>query len=192
MTILFLHGRESGPGGAKPTFLKNSGLTVVNPALPADDFEEAVRIAQSEFDRHTPDVVVGSSRGGAVAMNINSGNAGLVLLAPAWKKWGEAKTVKSRTLVIHSRQDPIVPFDNSAELVANSLSAVVVECGTDHRLSTPEPLAAMLDAVRLVARKPAKRRVKYPALPEGLYVPRQTKGRSIGASKWVLDGPDEG
>lgn len=70
MTILFLHGWNSIVGGRKPTFLIEAGHTVFNPALPDDDFEEAVRIAQSEFDQHQPDVVVGSSRGGAVAMFI--------------------------------------------------------------------------------------------------------------------------
>ena len=48
--------------------------TVLNPSLPDDDFDEAVRIAQGEFEKHQADVVVGSSRGGAVAMNINSGS----------------------------------------------------------------------------------------------------------------------
>jgi len=38
----------------------------------------------SEFDKHKPDVVVGSSRGCAVALNIESGEARLVLLCPAW------------------------------------------------------------------------------------------------------------
>src|SRR6516162_4782021 len=44
--------------------------------------------------RHRPDVLVGSSRGGAVAMNINSADARLVLLCPAWKRHGSARTVK--------------------------------------------------------------------------------------------------
>ena len=151
MIVLFLHGKESGPGGTKPTYLADHGFTVINPALPADDFDAALRIGQAAFDQHKPDVVVGSSRGGAVAMNIRSGDAGLVLLAPAWKKWGDAKSAKPRTVVIHSREDEIVTFDASEELVANSELATLVEIGTDHRLSTPGPLAAMLDAVRAVS-----------------------------------------
>ena len=94
MKILFLHGWQSVPGGVKPTYLAQHGHEVINPKLPDDDFDEAVRIAQAEFDKHQPEVVVGSSRGGAVAMNINSGEARLVLLCPAWKKWGTARTVK--------------------------------------------------------------------------------------------------
>jgi len=59
-----------------------------------------VDLAQAEFDRHHPDVVVGSSRGGAVAMNINAGSPPLVLLCPAWKHWGTARTVKPGTIIL--------------------------------------------------------------------------------------------
>ncbi|MEN6458190.1 MAG: hypothetical protein ABFC63_04615 [Thermoguttaceae bacterium] len=59
MKILFLHGLGSTVGGVKPTYLAQHGHTVLNPKLPDDDFDEAVKIAQDEFDRHHPDVVVG-------------------------------------------------------------------------------------------------------------------------------------
>ena len=55
MKILFLHGWTSVVGGVKPTFLKEAGHTVLNPSLPDEDFEEAVRIAQAEFDQYQPD-----------------------------------------------------------------------------------------------------------------------------------------
>ena len=84
MKILFLHGWQSVPGGVKPTFLSQQGHIVINPKLPDDDFATAVKIAQAEFDKHQPDVALGSSRGGALAMNIISGSAKLVLLCPAW------------------------------------------------------------------------------------------------------------
>lgn len=148
MKILYLHGWRSVPGGVKPTYLAKHGHEVINPALPDDDFAEAVRIAQAEFDGHQPDVVVGSSRGGAVAMNIDSGDARLVLLCPAWKKHGTARTVKRATTVLHSRADDVVPFADSEELLRNSGSPAkaLVEVGSDHRLADPEPLAAMLRA----------------------------------------------
>ena len=145
MKILFLHGWNSIPGGVKPTYLKDHGHTVLNPALPDDDMEQAVRIAQAEFDQHRPQVVVGSSRGGAVAMNIDSGDAKLVLLCPAWKKYGTAMTVKAGSVILHSRADDVVPFADSEELAKNS-KATLIEVGSDHRLADPEPLAAMLRA----------------------------------------------
>jgi hypothetical protein len=149
MKILFLHGWQSVPGGVKPTYLKEHGHEVINPKLPDDDFAEAVRLAQAEFDAHRPQVVVGSSRGGAVAMNINSGDAKLVLLCPAWKKYGTARTVKRGTVILHSQADHVVPFADSEELIKNSglPTGALVEVGSDHRLADPEPLAEMLRAV---------------------------------------------
>ena len=88
MKILFLHGWQSVVGGTKPSYLQQHGHEVINPALDDDDFELAVRVAQAAYDQHDPQVVVGSSRGGAVAMNIDSGDTPLVLLCPAWKHWG--------------------------------------------------------------------------------------------------------
>lgn len=148
MTILFLHGWHSVPGGVKPTYLKEHGHTVLNPALPDDDFDEAVRIAQAEFDQHRPDVIVGSSRGGAIAVNLNSNDTPLVLLCPAWKKHGTAKTVKPGTVILHSRADETIPFADSEELVRNSglLKSSLIEIGSDHRLADPEPLEMMLRA----------------------------------------------
>ena len=165
MTILFLHGWQSVPGGVKPTYLKDHGHEIINPALPDEDFTEAVRIAQVEFDKHKSEVIVGSSRGGAVAMNMNIGDAKLVLLCPAWKKYGTAKRVKPGTIILHSRADDVVPFADSEELAENS-GAMLIEVGNDHRLADPEPLEMMLrecegapstlnlgDVVRVVVRK---------------------------------------
>jgi membrane protease YdiL (CAAX protease family) len=146
MKVLFLHGWNSVPGGVKPAYLKDHGHEVVNPKLHDEDFAEAVRIAQVEFDKHQPQVVVGSSRGGAVAMNIKSGAAKLVLLSPAWKKYGTARKVKPGTVILHSRADDVISFSDSEELVRNSGLPVsaLIEVGIDHRLADQEPLEAML------------------------------------------------
>ena len=153
MKILFLHGWTSMPGGTKPIYLNDAGHEVINPALPDEDFDEAVRISQAEFDQHHPDVIVGSSRGGAVAMNIDSRDTPLVLLCPAWRKWGTATTVKPSTLILHSRADDVVPFADSQELVKNSglPESALIEIGSDHRLADPEPLEAMIEACERVA-----------------------------------------
>jgi alpha-beta hydrolase superfamily lysophospholipase len=149
VNVLFLHGWTSVPGGVKPTYLANHGHLVINPALSDDDFDAAVETAQTQFDRHQPDVVVGSSRGGAVALNINSGRARLVLLCPAWWRWGRATTAKPGTLILHSEADDVVPIADSRALLRQTglpESALIV-VGNDHRLADPEPLAALLAAV---------------------------------------------
>jgi hypothetical protein len=148
MKILFLHGWHGVVGGVKPTYLKDAGHEVINPALDDDDFDIAVRTAQAEYDQHQPDVVVGSSRGGAIAMNIESRDTPLVLPCPAWKNWGTAKTINPNSVILHSRLDDVIPFTDSEELAANSglPPETLVEVGNDHRLADPEPLKAMLDA----------------------------------------------
>jgi len=113
----------------------------------------ALRTAKTEYDQHHPDVVVGSSRGGAVAMNIDSVNTPLVLLCPAWKNWGTAKIIKSNSVILHSRKDDVIPFADSEELVANSGLPLetLIEVGSDHRLADEESLSVMLWACNLLA-----------------------------------------
>ena len=80
-----------------------------------------------------------------MAINLDSGDTPLVLLCPAWERWGTARAVKKNTTILHSRADDVVPFADSEELVRNSgLSAsALVEVGEDHRLADPEPLRKM-------------------------------------------------
>lgn len=149
MKILFLHGWHSTPGGAKPSFLASLGHQVLNPALDPDDYALALQAAQVCFDEGRPDVVVGSSRGGAIAMNLEVGHTPLVLLCPAWKNWGEARVVKAGTLILHSPGDEIIPFEQSREL--RQLSALpqeaLWEVGSDHRLADEASLKALGEAV---------------------------------------------
>ena len=153
MKILFLHGYGSDPDGVRPTFLKEEGFDVIHPALPDEDFDESLRIGQEAFDCETPDVVVGSSRGGAVALNIDTGDVPLVLIAPAWKKCGNARTVKAAVTILHSENDDVVPIGDSRELLKNSglpeIRLVVV--GEDHRMTDQAAFGALLEAVEMAA-----------------------------------------
>ena len=149
MKILYLHGWNSVVGGVKPTYLKSHGHEVIEPVLDHDDFQTALETAQAAFDQHRPEVMVGSSRGGAVAVNINSGSARLVLICPAWKKWGKAQSVKAGTQILHSGADDVVAFADSVELTTKSglPESALIEVGQDHRLADPEPLEALLRVV---------------------------------------------
>ena len=147
--LLYLHGWNSTVGGVKPTYLRSHGHEVIEPELDHEDFEAALRTAQAAFDQHQPEVVVGSSRGGAVAVNLDSGPARLVLICPAWKKWGTAKSVKPGAVILHSRADDVVPFADSVELISMSQlpDTALIEVGKDHRLADAEPLEALLRVV---------------------------------------------
>jgi hypothetical protein len=153
MKILFLHGWHSIVGGLKPTYLRNSGQEVINPKLDDDDFEAALCVAQANYDLHHPDCIVGSSRGGAIAINIESEKTPMVLLCPAWKKWGTARRLKPNSLILHSRQDEVIPFEDSEELVAHSglPQETLIEVGHDHRLADEDSLIAMLWACQTLS-----------------------------------------
>jgi len=157
MKILFLHGWQSVPGGLKPAHLASHGHEVINPRLDDEDFARAVATAQAEFDHHQPDVVVGSSRGGAVAMNMSAGETPLILLCPAWRHWGSATTVPPGTRILHSRLDEVIPFADSEALLRNSglPPENLIEIGSDHRLADPEPLQKMLEACEAASRPKA-------------------------------------
>ena len=83
-----------------------------------------------------------------MAVSMDSKDTPLVVLCPAWKNWGMATTVKPQTSILHSRQDDVIPFTDSEELLANSglPPETLIEVGNDHRLADEEPLEAMLEA----------------------------------------------
>jgi fermentation-respiration switch protein FrsA (DUF1100 family) len=58
--------------------------------------------------------------------------------------------VKPGTRILHSRADDVVPFADSLELISMSRlpEPALIAVGQDHRLATPEPLAALLAAVQ--------------------------------------------
>jgi pimeloyl-ACP methyl ester carboxylesterase len=153
MKILFLHGYGSDPNGIRPTFLKESGYDVAHPALPDDDFQESLRIAQDVFNQTHPDVVVGSSRGGAVALNIETGKTPLVLIAPSWRKRGSATRAKAATIIIHSEHDDVVPIADSRELLRNSELPEdhLIVAGENHRMVDEEAFGALLRAIERAA-----------------------------------------
>jgi hypothetical protein len=146
--VLFLHGWMSD-GGTKTMFLRSLGYDVVTPRLSDWSFTGAVQTAQAAFNAFCPDVIVGSSRGGAVAMNLDSGETPLILLAPAWKVWGTARSLNKNCIVIHSPHDEFIPLSASTELCDRSRATLVI-AGKDHRLNCDEGQRALKDALQQV------------------------------------------
>ena len=139
MNILFLHGLKSTPGGLKPT--QDHGL-MSSTHIP-DDFE-ALRIAQAEYDHGKLDVVVvGSSRGGAVAMNIDGGSP--CAFVPGVEDLGNGHDGEGEHTLLHSEADETVPIADSEELIRNSRlpPEALIVVGTEHRLADE----ALLEAV---------------------------------------------
>jgi hypothetical protein len=143
--VLYLFGSSAGPGGRKSQALRREAdFEVREPPLPfpawrpsgmADGLKwiaEAVpswpaacSMAQAWADEFEPDVIVGSSMGGAVAIGIDS-PAGRVLIAPAMELSGFGHTypnplsdrrIPARTVILHAEADTLVPFAASLRLL---------------------------------------------------------------------------
>jgi len=144
--ILFLHG-WSADGARKTAFLRSLGFAVLTPRLSHWSFRRAVQTAQDAFHLYQPDLVVGSSRGGAVALRVEIGTTPLVLLSPAWWAWRVRPEVRTKAVVIHSRNDNVVRFADSERLCKLNAGVRLVAAGRDHRLNDPQARAALKEAV---------------------------------------------
>lgn len=88
-------------------------------------------------------------------MNVQSASTPLVLIAPAWRRWGRASTVKPGTFILHSEFDTVIPIDDSRTLVSagGSMPPTVrlLVVGADHKMVDDEAfraLAGVLDEIR--------------------------------------------
>jgi hypothetical protein len=144
MKVLFCHGLEGSPSGRKATALRDAGHEVVAPPLPKEDFEQPIRTSRGARTEFRPDMLVGSSRGGAVAMRVASASvAPLVPLASAWRRCGVEPAVRHDTRILHGIKDDVVPLADSIEREAR-------------------PAGSGVAAVRRRARRPPRHR--HPAV----------------------------
>ncbi|MEI7686111.1 MAG: alpha/beta hydrolase [Planctomycetota bacterium] len=147
--VLFLPGWFSD-GGTKAAFMRSLGYDVRTPRLSDWFFRRAVVQAQRAFEDMKPDVIVGASRGGGVAMDLDSGDTPMILMAPAWRRWCRNRRCKSGTVIIHSIRDECVPFGDSLELCRGNIEVPLIATGEDHRLNDSEARSALASALCLV------------------------------------------
>lgn len=136
--VFFFHGKESGPYGRKYRALSER-LSVDAPDFQNTDIEE--RLRKAEFlTRHMTDIVViGSSYGGLLAALLYSLHPerfkGYLLLAPALhlKESERIERVSTNAVVIHGREDEVVPFD-TVKAFCRKFSLNLVTVDDTHRL----------------------------------------------------------
>lgn len=144
---LLLHGWFSS-GSSKSIFLHSLGFKVYTPQLSNFSFQQAVDDANEMLDRICPDLIMGISRGGAVALNIQHQDIPTVLLAPAWKHFGNVSEITNpRTIVVHSPKDGMVAYEDSVELINASNHGRLVTAGMDHRLNDYDAQFAVEKAI---------------------------------------------
>ena len=156
--VVFSHGKDSGPWGAKITAmaavvreLKMRAESVDYRGL--DDPRARVqKLIDVGIELKEPMVLVGSSLGGHVSAAAASrlGARGLFLLAPAFYMPGfEAHTPQGAavpTAIVHGWHDAIVPVENSIRWAREHQAALHV-LNSDHRLEDQiDAIGALLRA----------------------------------------------
>lgn len=160
--ILYLHGRESSPNAGKATRLREEGHAVFGPQLDDDnDLTASIATAQEALDAAIAaggvDVVVASSRGGAVATALNPRGIPMLLLCPAWKRFGLDARLSGPVRILHAAGDELIPLADSVELLARSglPAQELTVVGEEHRLHDEEATAAMFAVVLELTARPA-------------------------------------
>lgn len=155
MKLLYLHGLGSGPNGFKPTWLREQGFDVVAPAFGDDDVARSIELARQAFASDSFDVVVGSSRGGAVALALDTGQTPRVVIAPAWRRLRVVPLAGPTTVILHSAHDELVPIADSRELAVNWKlpRGGLIEIGDRHTMTDEAALSALAAAIRSVAKR---------------------------------------
>jgi pimeloyl-ACP methyl ester carboxylesterase len=144
-TVVFSHGKESGPWGAKITAMaavvRDLGVKAESVDYRGlDDPEDRVRkLVGLLKDFKEPVVLVGSSMGAHVSAAAAGvlGPRGLFLLAPAFYMPGyeeyTPQEVACPTAIVHGWHDAIVPVENGIRWAREHDAALHV-LNSDHRL----------------------------------------------------------
>ena len=160
LRVQFIHGLEGSPQGAKPTFLARHFDTTA-PAMDTRDLEGCIATQAAALATIGPDVVVGSSYGGAVAVALL--DRGLwrgptVLLAPAAARLGVPNALPEGVTVtiVHGVDDEVIPLADSRALAATGSAGRVglIEVADDHRLRTLLDPGALAEIVRETYERP--------------------------------------
>ena len=157
-TVVFSHGKESGPWGSKITAMA-AVVRDLNVAVESVDYrglddpgDRVLKLLGLQHEFKEPVVLVGSSMGGHVSAAAASRlrPRGLFLLAPAFYMAGyeqyTPQDVICPTAIVHGWHDVIVPVENSIRW-AREHRATLHVLDSDHRLEDQiEAICVMLRA----------------------------------------------
>ncbi|MEZ4390187.1 MAG: YqiA/YcfP family alpha/beta fold hydrolase [Polyangiales bacterium] len=142
LRVQFIHGLEGHPRGTKAVFLAER-FEALTPSMVTSDLEGSIRTQHEALQAFRPDVLVGSSFGGAVAVALLARGAWrgpTVLLAPAAELIGIEHPLPEGVAVTlaHGVDDDIVPLAHSESLAKTGTPELVrlVRVDDGHRLQS--------------------------------------------------------
>ena len=147
MRVLFCHGKEGTANGTKATRIKqNFDATVpkLTNSFAKEDFEKDLALVEGLA--RDADVIVGSSRGGAIVAALKT-NKRKVLIAPAIRKFGVLPQLRMQDTILHCAKDDLVDFEDSHAL-ADVFGVKLIECGLDHRMSDEETINKIIAVIK--------------------------------------------
>lgn len=157
LRVQFAHGLEGSPQGAKAR-LFDAHFDARTPAMDTADFEACVALHAAELARFGPDVLVGSSFGGAVALALlqrGHWRGPTLLLAPAGRHRGLPVALPEGVPVwiVHGTGDTLVDPEDSRALARAGREAEVrlMEPDDDHPLHAFTSSGRLVDVVRELA-----------------------------------------
>lgn len=155
--VHFIHGLEGSPSGSKARLLARH-FDATTPAMDTSDFEGCVAQHAELLGAGGPDVLAGSSFGGAVAVALlQRGHwAGpTLLLAQAALFYGlpAALPAGAPIWIVHGTRDDVVPPEHSRRLAAAGDPAHVrlIEVDDDHSLHASTEDGSLAGWVRALA-----------------------------------------
>lgn len=178
--VLFLHGLESKPGGSKHRYLSerfdamcpelDTSLArelkpeMIGKSTPKREeirdraFARPLASARAAIAEHKPDVIVGSSFGGAVLLRLcheGSWDGPVVFLAGAGVKLTKYKSLPPQTeaMMYHGAADDVVDCRDSLTLEENSEKAACFLIQDDHRLHSLLENEHLASVIQILAGK---------------------------------------
>ena len=156
--VQFIHGLEGSPLGAKARLLA-AHFEALTPAMDTGDFEGCVALHRQTLATFAPDVLVGSSFGGAVAVALlqrGLWTGPTLLLAPAVLRLGLPPRLPERVHVwlVHGVDDQVIDLEDSRRLARAGTPGFVrlLEVEDDHALRRMVSTGELVGVVRDLAR----------------------------------------
>lgn len=158
--VQFIHGLEGSPFGIKSQQLAQE-FDALTPAMDTADFEASVHLQADNIARFAPDVLVGSSFGGAVALALlqrGLWTGPTLLLAQAGLRYGLPASLPAGVTVwlVHGTLDEVIDPQDSRRLAAsgNPNNVRLIEADDDHPLSKSVANGDFIEWVRQLATPP--------------------------------------
>jgi pimeloyl-ACP methyl ester carboxylesterase len=157
LRVQFVHGLEGSPRGAKARLFA-AHFEASTPEMDTSDFEACVEAQAAELARFRPDVLVGSSFGGAVAVELLRRGLWcgptLLLAQAARRRDPEARLPEGVPVwIVHGLRDELIDVDQSRALARTGSAGLVrlIEVDDDHALHGLVGRGELLELVRELA-----------------------------------------